>query len=493
MKRPSWEAVLLALIVIAVFWVRMEIATSTSALSYDSYLTVRQVEHIQETGTPLRQDPLSLTGSTRITNPIFNYLMAGLVLITPLMYKIIPNLFMALLLIPVYFLARRITASAAAAFIAVVLAASGPIVFSTYLNTPNEGPLALFLLLAILAMMHDTERHLFPIIVLTILLTFISPLIFILMLGLLSIIMLLRIEGFGVDPRVNEMFFFTLLLSMWFYVIVYKIALFEHGISVIWRNLPTELAVITFGNITMLTTLYGLGVITFLLGTFGVYYALFETHERTAYPVIGALIAVTAALLLRVLPVNVGLVMLTLLLSVMAASGLLIMMRYVRMTKTPWAVYPLAGVLLVFFLFSAILPALVNARVVMDEVPTGEEINALREIGMRMPAEAVLLAPIKEAALVQHYTNRTTVTDDDFLLVKNGDALINDINSVYTSRFTTAVTGKAEDLGFTHILFTPVAAEQYGRPRLYSSDAFCLPEERVGPIIVYRVACGGAR
>lgn len=491
MKRPSWEIILVAVIVIAIFWIRMEIATSTPSLSYDSYLTVRQVEHIQETGTPLRTDPLSTTGATRITNPIFNYLLAGATIATPLMYKILPNLFMALLLIPIYFLARRITQSTTATFIAVVLAATGPVVFSSYLNTPSETPLAILLLLSIISLMHDTDKHLFLIIILSILLTFISPLIFILMLSLLAIILLLRVEGFGIDPRVNELFFFTLLLAMWFYVIVYKQALFASGLAVLWSNLPTELAVITFGNISMLTVLYGLGVITFLLGSFGVYYALFETKERTAYPVIGAIITVIVVLLLRVITIGTGLVLLTLLLSVMAASGLLIMMRYLRMTKTPWIVYPAAAVIVILFIFTAILPALVNASAAMAESPTTEDIAALRELNVRLPQSALLLTPIKEAAAVQYYAKRRTVTDDDFLLVNNGDELINDINSVYASRFSTSVLTRAEKLGFTHILFTPVAAQQYARPGLYSADEECLPSEQAGSIILYRVACGG--
>jgi hypothetical protein len=486
-----WDLVLLAVLVFALFWIRMELSTSTSALSYDSYLSVRNVENIIETGKPLRFDDLSVTGSRRITNPVFDYLLAGLVLLTPLMYKLLPNLFMALLLIPVFFIGLRVTQSRGAALVAVMLAGTGPIVFSSYLNTPGEAPIALALFLAILAMIHDIDRHIFPIIISTILLTFISPIVFILVLSLLAIIVLLKVEGFGLDERVNELFYFTLVLGVWFYVIIYKQALFTHGIKVLWQNLPADLALISFGNITLLGVLYALGVVTFLFGTFGVYHVLFETRERTSYSIIGAILATIVMLLLRTITVSLGLVILAVLLSIMAAYGLLISVRYVRLTKAPWMVYPIVGIIFVFFVFSAVFPALINARLSLQESPTAEDIASMRQLGIELPADVVLLAPVKESAAVQYFSGHQTVTDSDFLLVERGDELVKDIDSVYTSSFSTAVMGKANKLGFTHILLTAAAQRQYGRERLLASDAFCLPVQQIGNILIYTVVCGG--
>jgi hypothetical protein len=485
----NWDILILIVLLSGLFWIRMEIATSTTSLSYDSYLTVRSVEQVQETGKPLRIDPLSITGHQRITNPIFDYMLAGLVLISPMLYKVLPNLFMILCLIPLYFLALRFSQSKVASLIAVILAGTGPIVFSSYLNTPSEVPIAICLFLSILAMLHDPDRHLFMIILFAILLTFLNPLIFILALSLLGIIILLRVEGFGLDDRIGELFFFTLLLSVWFYVIIYKNALFSQGLSVVWQNLPTDLASITFGNFSLLTALYGLGVITFLLGAFGVYHALFETREKASYSIVAAILAVVVALTLRVVTVNIGLLLLTFLLAIMAGYGLLIIIDYLTLTKVPWIVYPLAGIVLIFFIFTAILPALVNAHLAMGEAPTEEDIAAFVALRLRLPEQAILLAPIKEAAAVQYYSKHITVTDSDFLLVNNGDELVRDVDSVYTSRFRTSVLGKAAKLGFTHILLTRNAAIIYGRDQLYSEDPECLPRETVVNLALYHVLC----
>ena len=94
----------------------------------------------------------------------------------------------------------------------------------------------------------------------------------------------------------TSLFLFTTVISLWFYIIVYKQAFFSQGLGVLWQNLPAEFAAITFGNATFLSTLYALGVVSFLLGAVGVYQSLFETKSRDAYPIIAAIIAVTTAL-----------------------------------------------------------------------------------------------------------------------------------------------------------------------------------------------------
>ena len=207
-SRIRWEYVILAILLCVLFWLRMELATSTPNLHYESYRVVRQVEHIRQTGLPLTDDPLSVTGDERVGSPVFAYLLAGLTAITPAMYKILPNLFMALLLIPVYFLTKRLTGSAAWSFLALLLAATGPFVFAAYLTEPSATPFALFLLVSIIALLHDPDRFLAPLVTLTILLAFIHPVVFLLALALLLTLALLRLEGFGVDRRLGELLLF---------------------------------------------------------------------------------------------------------------------------------------------------------------------------------------------------------------------------------------------------------------------------------------------
>lgn len=485
-----WDLVILAIFLIALFWFRFELSTSVESLSYDSYLTLRETEHILETGRPLVEDSLSVTGSLRVGSPVFEYLLATLSFLGSPIYKVLPNLFMILLLVPLYFLVNSFTRSSMWALMSVVLAGTAPSVFAGYLNTPSTIPLALLIFFSILFLLQDPNKHLYWIVGLTLLLTFLSPLIFLLVLTLFITIVILRLEGFGVDARINELFFFTLVLSLWFHVLIYKKALFSQGIGILWQNLPARFAAIQFGTLSFIDVLYGLGVITVLFGVLGAYHALFEVRTRPAFSVIGAILAISVMLFLRLIEIPLGLLILSLLLAVMAGHGLAVSKEYISRTKAPWSVYPLAVVLLFLFVFSAIIPALANAQSAMSDSPSQSDVRAFKLLRAQVPRGAILLTTIREAAAVQYFSGHTTITDHDLLLVEHGEELLRDIDLVYTSRFVVTIIDKAEKHGFTHILFSNHASQEYNRDGLQVGETFCLLSRPIGPdVLLYTVLC----
>ena len=473
MGKVRWEYVILAVFLVALFTFRMTISLSEEHLSYDSYLTLREVEHIQETFVPLREDSLSLLVPQRLGSPVHAYLMAMFALITPLMYKILPNLFMVLLLIPVYFLTKQLTNSKTASNTAVVLAGTGPMVLASYLNTPAVTTLAALVFLLIISFLHDPNTYLYWIIGLSILLVFLSPVSFLLALSFLAIILLLRLEGFGVDKKMNELFFFTLLLTVWFNVLIYKEALLLGGVRIFTQNLPSRYAALTFANATPLALLYGLGVVTFLFSVLGGFHALFESRDKNAFPVIGASLAVTVVTMLGLIELRVGIMLLAILLAILAGYGLWITINYIRKTRAPWVVYVFGSVVTLLFLFSGLLPALGNTQQAMVNTISDDEVNALTALSDAVPVSAILLTTPEEAWAVQYFGNRMTLVDKDFLLVKRPDELLQDIDEVYTSRFTTGVVNRADKWGFTHILFSTKAQSQYNREELLIRDTTC--------------------
>jgi hypothetical protein len=491
-SRIPWEYLLLGAILVGLFWLRMELATSVPTLEYGSYSVVRGVEHIQQTGLSLTQDPLSVTGHQRVGSPLFAYLLAGLTAITPAMYKVVPNLFMVLLLIPVYAITRRITQSTAWSFVAVVLAATGPFVFAAHLTEPSAAPFALFIFMTILSLLHDPDRWLSWLVSLTILLTFVHPLSFLLALALLTTLALLRLEGFGIDRRIGELLLFTLVLAAWFTVLVYKQALFADGIRIIWQNLPVTYASTAFGSVTFLSLIYGLGVIAFLFGILGSYHALFELRIRPAIIVLGALGATIVALLARVVELRLGLLLLTLLLAIMAVHGLRVSAQYASRMKATWLRYGFALFVLLLFLYTAIFPSLGNARVILEDSPSLEELAAYKAAADVIPSDAVVLTTLHEASAFQYAAGRTTLADNDFILVPNGDELSQDIDEVYTTRFTTGLLSKAAKLGFTHVLFSPDAQRIYGREAIAIEPNACVRIIPIAPgTLVYEITCRG--
>ncbi|MDD9953539.1 MAG: hypothetical protein OXR66_04330 [Candidatus Woesearchaeota archaeon] len=487
MGKIRWDLIALMLIIGTLFIVRMSLSASVPTLNYDSYLLVRDVEHILETGRPLHDDALSVTGTKRIGSPIFSYIMALFVSFSPLMYKILPNLLIVLLLVPVFIIAKQLTKSKVAAILAALLAGTAPAVFSMYLNLPDALPFAALLFFTILAMVHDPDRYLTWIIWLTIFLTFLHPIAFILVLTLLVRVILLRLEGFGVDKRVNELFFFTLLLTLWFHILIYKEVLFREGIRVIWQNLPVKYAALQFQPVTWIGTLYALGVVTFFFGTLGAHHALFEKRVKNAFTIASAAIGIALLMLLQLIELQVGLFLLSILLAIMAAYGLRVTAKYIAKTKVAWIAYPVTLVVLFIFVFTAILPALVDAKASI-RAPTQEDVEAFEQI--RLPHDAVLLTTVREGAAVQYFSGKRTLTDNDFLLMKHGDELVKDIESVYTARFSTTIVNKAAKLGFSHILFSNDAEIEYNRGRIFVENPRCLTYEILpNDVRLYKVRC----
>ncbi len=90
---------LLALVFAFSLGVRLYFAfQSPTFTSGDAYFTIRQVEHIRQTGLPIFEDALSYGGRTYIFPPLFHYVLAFFNLFLPITIvgKLIPNIIASL-------------------------------------------------------------------------------------------------------------------------------------------------------------------------------------------------------------------------------------------------------------------------------------------------------------------------------------------------------------------------------------------------------------
>src|SRR4030042_762415 len=105
------EHLLLTLLFLIIIGVRLFLVFQEQAFDYDAYYTLRQAEHIKETGFPILNDPLSYSGRTFLTLPLFYYVLAGFSFIIPLELaaKILPNIFIAAIVIVLFLIAQTLT------------------------------------------------------------------------------------------------------------------------------------------------------------------------------------------------------------------------------------------------------------------------------------------------------------------------------------------------------------------------------------------------
>jgi len=70
------HTIALILIFLLALGFRLYFTFQTESLDHEAYFTVRQIQSITQTGTPIYQDPLSFGGRTLLFTPIFHYFLA---------------------------------------------------------------------------------------------------------------------------------------------------------------------------------------------------------------------------------------------------------------------------------------------------------------------------------------------------------------------------------------------------------------------------------
>jgi len=102
--------VLLFAVFFLTFFLRIAISLQSEHFSYDAYLSLRQIENINERGVPLFNDPLSYGGRVHLFPPVFYYLVSFFDFVgLNLAAKIISNLFFSLIVFAVYLISFQIT------------------------------------------------------------------------------------------------------------------------------------------------------------------------------------------------------------------------------------------------------------------------------------------------------------------------------------------------------------------------------------------------
>ncbi|HLC32636.1 MAG TPA: STT3 domain-containing protein, partial [Candidatus Nanoarchaeia archaeon] len=128
-----------------VFAIRLIAAFQTPFLSSDnSYFHVRLVDAFRH-GQLLTTDSLGFGGRTIVASPLFDGIIAFFTLFIPegIVFKLIPNFFASLLVVPAFLLAHKLTKDDFLSLFAAVLASSVPAFFSHTFNQLTALSLAL--------------------------------------------------------------------------------------------------------------------------------------------------------------------------------------------------------------------------------------------------------------------------------------------------------------------------------------------------------------
>ncbi len=491
MKQRTINSFLISLCVITLL-LRLYLAFSVQTFTYDSYFHIRQIESIHNTGFPLVHDTLAKDNSPIVFSPVYDYVLAFFSFFAPSFYifKIIPNLFLVLAIIPFFFLTREIVrneilALISTGFFAFIPFVIGKTVFSISIISLFL-PLLLFLFYSIVKM---RETFHFQIaIILLFAISFLTPLSLILIPIFWLYYLILKLERIPEREKEQELIIFATFFIILAQIIIYKKAMLLHGLEIFSGNVPLLVMHSYFWNTNLLGVIYAIGIIPFLLGISAVYMFSFSEKERITSLLISLATVTAILLLLRMIPIITGVILLGVGICILSVTALENIFIYFRKTQFSRYTIFFFGIIIFIFFLTSILPGIKLAK--NELVVSPEEIETLQWIKEQVPPNEKILAHPKDGFLIQTIGLHKPVIDENYLLVGDSDILYQNVISAFTTKFETEATEIFDRYNITYIYISPNVFLEFGilEPD-YLKDTRCFEKKFEKNESIYKIKC----
>lgn len=507
----KWQVyVLLTCLCVVTLILRLYFSFSTPYFSDDeSYFHLRHIEHIRESYTPLFYDPLSFSGRLFLFSPLFHYFFAFVTSFGSAWYvmKIIPNLLATSLTIIIYFVAEEINGSRSIALFTATIASFTPIFFVETVNSLS--PRVLVIPLAFLFLLFyyrlASHRFVFGTAFLFSLLILVDASSLLLVFGLLFSLFLQKIYTIEIKKEEKEFLLFGLLLSLWFYLLLYKRALLNHGMDILWQNIPIQVLDKYYVSITIISSLYHIGITPILFSLLVLYFILFKepwkyatekygqlyAHEqqRKIVPIIALIFVITIMLWFQIVEWNIGLVFLSLLLVVLSGHGYLLFQQYLHKTKMRRFSGVIFFSIFCLFLATSLLPLVEFTQERLATTITREEIQLLRLLPEITRSDAVIFSLVDDGHYVEYFANRKTVVDSNFLQIPDAKKRLDDSTTLFTTQSKIVATKIMNTYNASYIYLSPTAKTIYGIEYLPYEDNECITLIYTGGVRLYESTC----
>jgi asparagine N-glycosylation enzyme membrane subunit Stt3 len=468
---------------------RLFLAFSVPNLTYDSYYHLRQVEHINEHGTPLFEDQLSYGGRNNVFHPTFHYTAAFFNIFLPLdiVAKVMPNIFLVLLIPIVYLIGKKITNNSTSGIFAALIAAFLPILYSTNNFTPETMFLPLMFLTIYAFMNIKSQFHLYLYLLCFIILSFTTPATSLILVGYVLYLILSMIEGKRINWAELELMIFSLFFFLWAQFLFHKNTLLREGLGFLSQNVPQKIMQEYFPHLSITQSLVLVGIIPFVLGIFVVYQSLFQLKMSKSFLLISLTISTTLLSWLKMMEYTIALSFFAIVIAILFAISHQEISKYIQKTKFFKWKRNLITALLVITVITLILPAIVHA--LNQETPTNEEIDAFKWLNNNTVKSSRIAASLKEGHLITYYSERKNIMDGQFTLIKDVDDRFQNIKSIFTTGFQTQAIDIFDTYKTTHLVLTPKTKDYYQIEELNYVKGDCFDLIYDQDTKIYQVRC----
>jgi len=468
---------------------RLTLAFSVPNLTYDSYYHVRQVEAIKNTGLPLFQDPLSYGGRENVFHPTFQYVGAFFSLFMPIeiMAKVLPNIFIALLIPIIYLIGKKITNNPTAGLLAGLIAGFLPILYSTNSFVPSKMFLPL-MFLAIYAFMNiKNSFYLYLYLLCFIVLSFTTPATALILIGYVLYMALSILEGKKINWAELELMIFSLFFFLWAQFLFYKNTLLKEGLGFVTQNIPQQIVERYFPQVSLSQSLVLVGIIPFVLGIFVVYRSLFQLKTPKSFLLISLAISTTILSWLKLMEYTLALSFFAIIIAILFASSYQEITNYLRKTKLSRWKNKLTTILIILTIITIVFPAIVHA--LNQDTPSNEEIEAFKWLNDHTIEKNKIAASLREGHLITYYGQRKNIMDGRFNLIKDVNERFQNTNAIFMTKFQTQALDIFDTYGTTHVVLTKKTKEHYQIEELDYVKGECFDLIYDKDTKIYQVKC----
>ncbi|MFW5746715.1 MAG: hypothetical protein ACOCWQ_04165 [Nanoarchaeota archaeon] len=475
--------------IVALF--RIVLSFLHEGFSYPAYFLLRQSASVAGSAAPFFFDPLSYGGRWLAFNPLYAYLIGGpgaLFGVEEVM-RILPNLIAATVPLMAYLISMHLIKDRR---IGVLVA-----LFSGFIPIQS-------------AVMHNSA-HAFS---------------FVLPLSLLTTYLLLRqkyaacfwvalafivfhpgswlwILGFGFyllfswlehikTPQVQKELFLTLLLAaaLW-HIIIFKNALTQHGVGIIWQNVPLSIRAALFVDFNLFSVLSFVGIVPLVGAAWAIYHQFYRSRDTRSLFLVAQIVAGFVLLWLTVVRYEEGLMYFSLWLVMLLPVFFGRFFAYLERTKFRATTSLMwVGVLTLFFL-TAVLPSVFFS--LENPGPDEDYLQMLSFLQMHTPADATIIDAPSRGQLITAKTGRKTFMDTEFMLAPNPDTRLRDLERFYTSSISTQALEVLADYQITssYVVYDSNSQEKYwDSTARFAQDTRCfVPIYAQEGLVVYQVMC----
>ncbi|MFW6449946.1 MAG: hypothetical protein ACOCZ6_02730 [Nanoarchaeota archaeon] len=471
----------LVLLFILVFSLRIYFALQNPYFSEDeAYFTLRQVEHIKDTGMPIYEDNLSYGGRDYRFLPAYHYIIAVFSLFMPatIALKIVPNLLATSIIIPVYLLINHITKSKKIGLLGAGLASFVPIYIYETINSATVYTLTLPIILTVMYLFLKINFTKSPkwFIIFFIILLLTHPSALLLVLGLLLYLLFAWTEGLDVKRSEIELALFSLFLSVLFYIFFFRDALILHGPSIIFGNIPDKIMNNYFAGVELAETIFYIGIIPAFAAIFVSFLYFSKRKKKSVYLPMSSCFVIVFMLVAKVIPVILGLTYLSIMCTILFGEFFAFISEYLKKTRSiliKWSAYLIIFIMLVT---TSLVPSYFAAATVSEEKGERELITTLQALEPLVSSNTTIAAAPENGHLLTYYTKSKNVLDSNYLFIKNLNEKYNNLEALYTSAVASKALEIMEIYDITYIILDKRAREEYNVTKLSYANERCFPQ-----------------